>query len=436
MQNAFDIEIERLVGKDGLNQEILLGVSGGVDSMCMATLFLESPLGLKFSVAHVNFSLRENDCDRDEAHVRKWCETHGIRIFTKKVDTHSYAEEHNLSTQMAAREIRYDWFQELMNEHGIRHLAIAHNLNDSVETFFLNLLRGTGLNGLSGIKKKNGAVIRPLMGFTRAQISAFAEEHNVEFCEDMTNHESHYSRNRIRNEVFPEFAVINPSFLMTVNREMERFAEIGEIMDEFYDLRKFRILHEEDGVTHVDIKALKKEGHIEYWLFRILDPFGFNDSQLAQIADALDSQSGKTFYSSTHKVVRDREVLKIYPLSDSDALAEVRFATFKKGTDFDPMRNHPDVLYVDARKAGYPLNCRRWQVADRFRPFGMRGFKKLSDFFTDLKLDIEEKRREVVVYNVDKHGNEQIVCIAGRRIDDRFKVTSKTKKVLAIRKLK
>ncbi|MDD2595338.1 MAG: tRNA lysidine(34) synthetase TilS [Bacteroidales bacterium] len=434
MQEAFDKELNRLIPASDVPARVLLAVSGGIDSMCMANLFLNSCFNLKFAVAHVNFSLRGTESDGDEALVKEWCEQHEVEFFSNKFDTHKFAEDNSISTQMAARDLRYAWFYMLMDKYAIEYLAIAHNLNDSVETLFLNLLRGTGLNGMSGIKDVNGKIIRPLLQFTRAQITQFVEEHDIKYREDATNRESHYMRNRIRNDVFPHFAKINPSFLATIQTEMNRFAEVGEIMEEQYKLREGVLYKVENEILYISIDSLKKEKFRGYWLYRILNSYGFNDTQIAQIDLSLDGQSGKSFTSSTHILIRDREYLKVYSNKQEIKSIKVIFKKFPKPDGFDPASAPAGTLHIDAKGIRLPLNYRGWQSADRFRPFGMKGYKKLSDFFIDLKLDLEEKKQQIVVTTVDRNGKEQIVCVVGKRIDDRYKITAATKYVISISK--
>lgn len=431
IQSRFDAELDRLTARGGAKMRVLLAVSGGIDSMCMAHLYLHSSLPVEVAVAHVNFSLRGEESDGDQVLVERWCRENGVQFFTKRFDTHAYADEQSISTQMAARDLRYGWFYELMDEHSFEFLSIAHNLNDSVETLFLNMLRGTGLAGISGIRSTNGRIIRPLLGFTRAQIAAFVEENHILYREDSTNRESHYVRNRIRNEVFPHFAQINPSFLNTISTSMKRFSELEDMMAEQLKARNGDLYAIEDGVLYISIDHLKADKYCGYWLFKILSGYGFNDTQIAQIETSLDAQSGKTFISPTHILVRDREFLKVYA-SDENYQPNVKFKVVAKPADFDPKSAPQGTLYVDASKVRMPLKYRGWLAADRFKPLGMKGFKKLSDFFIDLKLDVEEKKREMVVTTLDKRGEEQIVCVVGRRIDDRYKVTQRTRKIVII----
>jgi tRNA(Ile)-lysidine synthase len=434
VQEHFDIELRSLVA--GVEHpSILVGVSGGMDSMCMANLFLNTTVPCTYSIAHVNFSLRGSESDQDEAMVREWCRKHGIPFYTTKVNALEFAQEQSISTQMAARDLRYGWFFSLMEEHSMDFLAISHNLNDSVETLMINLLRGTGLRGLAGIRRSNGPIIRPLLSVTRNDISKYVASHNVPFREDHTNRESHYHRNRIRNDVFPHFEIINPSFLQTISTSMARFSEISDLLEELYNSRKGTLYRMADGVLHIDIKALKAEKSLNWWLFKILDGYGFNDAQIVQIAEALKGQSGKTFFSPSHILIRDRQYLKVYPGNQNYDDFKVSIKVFTKPVGFNPKKAPEGTLYVDGRRLKFPLKCRRWKPADRFRPFGMKGFKKLSDFFIDLKLDVEEKKRQIVVTTLDKKGEEQIVCIVGKRIDDRWKVTAATKQIVSITKV-
>lgn len=430
MQKEFDANLQRLTTCGMESCRFLVAVSGGIDSMCMADLFLKSPLKPSFSIAHVNFSLRGECSDGDQSHVRSWCEKNGVGFYTIKCDTSSYAAQNSISIQMAARELRYRWFRSLMDENGFTHLAIAHNLNDSVETFFLNLLRGTGLRGLSGIREVNGDIIRPMMGFTRRQIEEYMEDAGLSHREDATNKESHYSRNRIRNEVFPHFGMINSSYLATISNEMRRFSQVNDIMEDLYHRKEGTLYFEKEGVLHIDISQLKAEKHRSYWLFRILDGAGFNEAQLVQIEYSLDSQSGKRFSSQTHTLVRDRDYLKLYLKSEEAPLPKLKVSKFRKPEDFDPRLLPEGALCIDASRICSPLYVRFPKAGDKFRPFGMKGFKLLSDYFTDLKIDLRQKKREVVVATLDKKGAEQIVAIAGRRIDDRYKITESTKTVI------
>ena len=451
MQDRFDRTLARLT--DGRpDSRVLLAVSGGIDSMTMADLFLHSALRLPLAVAHFNFHLRGADSDGDEALVADWCRRNGIPFFRQEDDTKAFAAAHGLSVEMAARRLRYDWFSTLCREQGFTHLAVAHNLDDNAETLLLHLLRGTGLRGLTGIRETmplpgaddaSGSagvqLIRPLLDFSRREIEAYVVRAGVEFRVDATNADVTIARNRLRHEVFPQLAQINPSFLRTFQTEMRYFGEAEQLLDEVFAAGRTDICVERDGVLCIDIQSLRRKGQCGWWLYRLLEGYGFNADQLASIEHSLDALSGKTFLSATHRLVKDRRELRVYPLSlpgSADLTDRLDVRTFAVMPGFDPKQKPDDVLFVDADKVRLPLAARPPKEGDRFRPFGMhRGTKLLSDFFTDLKLDIEQKRHEVVVTMQNENGDEVIVAILGRRIDDRFKITAATRTVAAISRI-
>ena len=442
MQDRFDSILARLLaGRTG--ERVLLAVSGGIDSMTMADLFLHSALQPSLAVAHFNFHLRGADSDGDEELVRDWCAQHGVPFFRQEADTKEYAASRGLSMEMAARELRYDWFAALCREQGFSFLAVAHNLDDNAETLLLHLLRGTGLRGLCGIRETgplSGAegvqVIRPLLGFSRREIEAYAVRSGVSFRVDATNADTAIARNRIRHKVFPELAAINPSFLQTFRREMRHFAQAERLLDSVFEAGRAALCREQDGVLCIDIPALQAQSEPGWWLWRLLEGCNFNTDQLEQIETSLNAQSGKEFLSPTHRLVKDRRELRVYPLPEpgaDDLTARLDVRTFAVMPGFDPRQKPEAVLFVDADKVRLPLSARAPREGDRFRPFGMHsGSRLLSDFFTDLKLDVEQKRREVVVTMQKENGDEVIVAILGRRIDDRFKVTASTRTVAAI----
>ena len=447
MQDRFDKVLGRLTsGRPDCR--ILLAVSGGIDSMTMAGLFLNSALRLSFAVAHFNFRLRGADSDGDEALVRDWCRQQGVAFFRQEADARAFAAAQGLSVEMAARRLRYDWFAQLCRDEGFTHLAVAHNLDDRAETLLLHLLRGTGERGLAGIRADvplpgsgdgpgRVRLIRPLLDFSRREIEAYALRAGVPFRIDATNADTAIPRNRIRHEVFPQLAQINPAFLRTFGAEMKRFGQMEALLDEVFETGRGDLcVQEADGTCRIFIDRLLRRGNVSWWLYRLLDGCGFNAGQLEQIKASLEGQSGKTFLSPTHRLVKDRRELRVYPLSlpgSADLTDRLDVRTFAVFAGFDPQQKPDDVLFVDADLVRMPLSARPPRAGDRFRPFGMlRGSKLLSDFFTDLKLDVAQKQREVVVTMQNENGDEVIVAILGRRIDDRFKITAATRTVAAI----
>lgn len=426
MQRAFDNALERLLASGDC--PLLLAVSGGVDSMTMLYLALHSTPVRKLGVAHVNFGLRPGDCDADEALVRDTCAAAGIPFYVKRFDTRSYAAEHGISIEMAARELRYGWFTELMAEHGYGRLLVAHNQNDTAETMMLNMLRGTGLRGMGGIREANGAVLRPMLGFSRRAIEEFAAEHHIAFREDVTNADNAIARNRLRHNVFPEFEKINPSFLNTFALEAKRFGQAEEILDGLFAAKRAELCSSDGDTECISIEKLTAEPHRDYWMFRFLEPYGFTASQ---VSDALEATgSGKEFLSPTHRLIRDREYFKIYPRTDTDYRLEV--SVFDMPAGFDPKGAPAGTLYADADTLPEGLKSRPWRQGDRFTPLGMMGSRLVSDFFTDLKLDLEQKSRARIVFWEDAAG-EHIAAVAPHRIADCHRITTSTRRVAAIR---
>lgn len=458
MLNEFKKNLLSLIKKGcsfatGDNPKILAAVSGGIDSMTMASLLYSSGY-TNFAVATVNFKLRGEESDADEALVKKWATDRGIRFYSKSFDTESYARSEKISIEMAARDLRYSWFYDVMDKEGYDYLAIAHNLNDSVETLFLNLSRGTGIDGLSGIRVKNGRIIRPLLKFTRQEITDYATKEEIPYRIDRSNLDSYYSRNRIRNRIFPEFEAINPSFLRTVERSIEYFNTVGEIIKAQYARKREMIIEYGKGTSDIkiNISVLMAEEHSKYWLYMLLTEYGFNSSQADQIYDSLEGQPGKEFHSLTHLLIRDRDYLLIYSkgdkhkpsteshsecivLKEPDSFGymvvfrgkELQFRSYPKDPGFKPIPSK-SVFYMDSDKIKFPLVCRIWKDGDKFIPLGMTGYKKLSNFFIDEKVDIKSKEKKIVIIS-----GEDIVCVPGHRIDDRCKITESTSNIFEVR---
>lgn len=445
MQERFDRILKGLL-PDG--EAVLLAVSGGVDSMCMAELFLNSTAKVRIALAHCNFHLRGEESDSDEALVREWAESHGVIFIKKDFDTKEYAASNGVSIEMAARELRYTWFAEVCRERGFAALAVAHNANDNAETMILNMLRGTGVKGMTGMRGSSllpgsdARLIRPLLGFTRKDIHEYAVSHGLQWHEDSTNADSAYKRNCIRNEVFPLFERLNPSFLTTLNEDMERFAQVQSVADEYVRSVSAEIARLEDnGLPVIERQKLTSKKDWEYVLFRLLEPFGFTSSVVADLVSVLKSDgtvSGRTFVAHEYLAVTSAREIVISPVAE---LAEATDLTINgpgtyslNGIKFsvslsDDVKDVKTSVGETKLDLPFPFTIRHWQPGDWIRPLGMRGRKKLSDMFVDLKLDILEKKKALVIADEGSH----VLALVGHRIDDSVKVTKDTSSVTVIR---
>ena len=450
-------------------KKILLAVSGGIDSMCMAEIYVRRYPCESLAVAHCNFNLRGEESDGDESLVREWAESHGIRVYVKSFDTKRFAQEHGVSIEMAARELRYRWFAELCVSEGYDEVAVAHNANDNAETLILNLLRGSGMKGLSGMSPVSGLpyydgsdvkLVRPLLEMTRKQIEGFVLANRVRYRNDSTNFSSEYKRNMLRNEVFPVFEKINPSVVRTINREMGYFAEAGDIVSDWADDAVSGLCHPDGrGGLKIFYDDLLSRSHWRYLLYHILEPYGFNSSTLASIEDLLESDrtiSGKRFEAKEYEALTERDALCVRPVTllrpatpvlNGDMIMPVRGAgryNFN-GRSFSvevlawssemPLKQPEGVLVLDADKLKFPFVLRRWNDGDWFIPLGMRGKKKVSDLFADLKYDSFMKASAVIIADVQGDGMadcSHIAGVAGVRIDDFYKITPSTKTAVRI----
>ena len=478
-------------------ETVLLAVSGGIDSMCMAELAYRC--GLSFAVAHCNFHLRDEESDGDEALVREWAESHGVRYHKADFDTESYARKHSLSIEMAARELRYDWFIEVCGEYGYPVLAVAHNANDNAETLMLNLLRGTGLKGLTGMRAdgfvpapggENVRMIRPLLGFSRKEIEDFAASAGVKYREDHTNRETVYKRNKLRHKVFPVFEEINPAFLRTFAREMEVFAVENEIAEEYFLLADVIEPATEGERLRINVDRLLSVRHWEYVLYRLVEKYGFRDRLLDPVVRLLKSGatlSGKVFEAPGFRLITEPGMLIIKGfrqdensgspkacrrglpsspfsagLSENESCSVVRtqgkyefdgmsFSVNVEEAGETPVSKIRDlaargVLALDAGALKMPFIVRTWREGDWMRPMGMKGKRKLSDIFTDLKLGREAKSRALVVVSPmidadpacgNEKAGEHVAAVCGYssgsffcRIDEAVRVTDSSSSVI------
>lgn len=435
-------EFEAFVNEQRLfskKDRILLALSGGVDSVVLAELLLE--LGYTFSVAHCNFHLRAEESNRDADFVIKWAERNGVELFVQDFDTYGYMQEKGISLEMAARELRYSWFENIMQENQFDYLLTAHHADDSAETFFINLLRGTGIAGLHGILPKNGNIIRPLLFATRKSILDYAESKNIQFVEDSTNSETKFLRNKIRHRVIPMLKEISPDFDSIIRKNIERLRDTETIFRSAIEKVKDEIIIREKENIKISIAELQSLHPIGIYLYEILSDYGFNESVVNNVSMVLDAESGKRFYSKTHCLLKDREYLLIYPIEkdekETNYSIDVEITSiiepFKakievlKELNFISVPKKANVAMLDMDLLNFPLELRHWKQGDSFVPFGMKKKKKLSDFFTANKYSLLDKERQWLLCS----GNE-IVWVVGKRIDDRFKISNSTKSVLKI----
>ncbi len=448
MQERFDRILKGLL-PDG--ETVLLAVSGGIDSMCMADLFLNSAAGVRFTLAHCNFHLRGDESDSDEVLVREWAESHGIIFIKKDFDTRGYAASKEISIEMAARELRYGWFAEVCCEQGFAALAVAHNANDNAETMILNMLRGTGVKGMTGMRRSSplpdsdALLIRPLLDFPRKDIYEYALSHGLRWHEDSTNADSAYKRNCIRNEIFPLFERLNPSFLTILNEDMERFAQVQSIADEYARSVSGEVVRlGSDGLPVIDHQKLTSKKNWEYVLFRLLEPFGFTSSVVADLAALLHRDgtvSGKTFITGEYSAVTTAKEIVISPVAELVEATEITIEepgiyslngvkfSVSLSDDVKNVRTGKDETKFDTTKIPFPFTIRHWRNGDWMRPLGMKGRKKLSDIFVDLKFSLPEKEKALVIADEGYH----IQALIGHRIDDSVKVTKDSTSVTIIR---
>jgi len=409
--------------------KLILGISGGADSVCLMHILLA--LGYSFELAHCNFNLRGEESDADEDFVKELAKEHQLKIHVKQFDTLAYTAENKISTQMAARDLRYAWFDELLIKSSAKYLAIAHHANDDVETFFINLVRGSGLKGFLGIKEKNNAIVRPLLSVSRLEVEQYLKERNLVFREDSSNASVKYLRNKIRHELMPLLAEINPSIQQTVKDEMRILEGVSKIYASKVEEVRKDLTQEKNGIVQFEISSLLALDPLHNYLYELLVPYGFYTVEA--ISKTLHGQSGKQFFSATHQLVVDRENIFISLLNKENEAFEVTEKTtslvhpleikFKVTSDKTIIYDN-DIAQLDVEKLKFPLTLRKWKEGDRFMPLGMRKYKKLSDFFIDNKFSIIDKQEQwLLCSDVD------IVWLVGCRIDERYKLETNTKKV-------
>ncbi|MFA5444045.1 MAG: tRNA lysidine(34) synthetase TilS [Bacteroidales bacterium] len=425
VERAFYAAVKRLL-TDPVGG-VLLAVSGGVDSMVMAHLFIrwiKTPEGSRIcprlAIAHMNFLLRGEESDRDCDFVENWAKENHIPFYRKTVLTQDYAAKKGISLEMAARELRYEWFEAISQKERFSYTAIAHNANDKAETLLLNLVRGTGVRGLCSMREKTGNIIRPLLDLPRSLIEGYARVHDVPFRTDSTNLETDFARNKIRHLVMPVLEEISPNVAVRFAKNSGLFLQAQQVLDS-YVKEKYKDCSSERGFS---IPALMNQEHGSFLLHEFLAPYGFNPSQTEAISAAMEGQSGKRFFSGSHTLWIDRGELVLRDLVDPGMSVGVTVQQTDRTPGF-VIPEDPKTAALDGDTLGYPLKIRKWKPGDKFMPLGMNGFKKVCDFLTDLKIPLYQKKDVHLLCSGD-----DVVWVIGYRIDNRYRITTGTTTIM------
>ncbi len=414
------------------NKKLLLAVSGGIDSMVLLDLFYK--LRFDICVAHCNFQLRGKESDADEMLVREICQEGYIPYFINSFDTHEFAKENKLSIQLAARKLRYDWFQELLLL-GFDYVLTAHHLDDSLETVLINFSRGTGLEGLTGIPAQNGYVVRPLLPFSRLEIEHFAAENQIQWREDSSNASDKYLRNKIRHSIVPLLKEMNAGFLDSFQNTVQHLQQAESLVDDATRLVYEKVVNEKENQLEINLTQLLKFQNYQAYLYQWLNKYGF--SAWNDIYDLVEAQSGKQVFSETHVLLKDREKLilserkynnkeEVYTIDSITSKVNIPLnLTFCKEVNL--LETDSNCIFVNEEALKFPLTIRKWQEGDYFYPAGMNGKKKLSKYFKDEKYSLLDKENQWLLCAED-----QIIWIIGKRADNRFIANETTKNLIKI----
>lgn len=407
---------------------LLVAVSGGIDSMVLLDLCrqLYNPV----AVAHCNFCLRGKAADADEDLVRKVCAAHNLVLHSNRFDTTTYAKAQGISIEMAARSLRYEYFHELCQKYGYTKILTAHHANDNAETLLLNLVKGTGIRGLTGIPQERGNIVRPLLTFTRHDLQQYAHANQLEYREDATNKETVFQRNKIRHEVLPLLEKINPIVVQTLNADSRRLQEVRAIYEDYIGTRLEHLVNKKS----IFIKELLQEKYSQSLLYEWLNPLGFSATVVSDILATLADTEEKIFLAQNYRLIKSRGKLQITQHRKTN---EQTFEVTEKGCTIPikltiehfsgKMQKAANIAYFDTENLKFPLQLRRWKEGDRLFPFGMKGSKKVSELFKDNKLTTLEKENMWLLCSANN-----IVWVVGVRTDDRYKITTKTKDAIQI----
>ena len=432
--------------------KLLLAVSGGVDSVVLCELCKQA--GYNFTIAHCNFQLRGEESERDEVFVKELGKKYDVEVLIKKFDTEKYAAENKLSIQVAARELRYTWFKEILSKEKSKsnseipnsqsltpnYLITAHHANDNIETLLMNFFKGTGINGLHGILSKQGNIIRPLLFAKKEELVEFATENNLSFIEDSSNASDKYTRNYFRNRLIPDLQKVFPQVADNLLNNIDRFREIEMLYQQSIDQAKKKLTEQKRNEIHIPILKLLKTAPLHSIVYEIIKEYGFTAHQTDEVVALLKSETGKYIQSESHRIIKNRNWLIIAPNENTEAetifiekkdkqveYSEGKLSFELQSTQNSKLKTQNDIAQLNASEIKFPLLLRKWKPGDYFYPLGMQKKKKLSRFFTDQKLSLTQKEKTWVI-----EMNKKIIWVVGLRIDDRFKITDSTKNILQI----
>jgi len=421
-----------------IEQRVLLAVSGGIDSMVMAELFLRSKI--QFGIAHCNFQLRGNDSELDEKLVIDWAITREIPIYNVRFDTKPKCEEWKKGVQETARILRYEWLDKVRTENDYRYIATAHHANDNVETLMMNLFKGTGMSGLHGIPERNEHIIRPILFAKKEDVIAFSEAHKVLYRDDVSNATDAYLRNAVRHHIIPKVKEWFPNVVEHVNSSISRFAQAEILYRKAVEEEKKKLTEQRGQDIYIPVLKLRKRVPLETICYELFYPYGFTSAQIPHILELLDSESGKMVLSTTHRIIRNRDFLIITSIPEiSTDIVVIEYTPCKIDTgkykfsfSVEPKPSHiptdNNTACVDMKQVRFPLILRKWKTGDYFYPLGMgMKKKKISRYLVDSKIALHDKEN-VWVLESDK----RIVWLTGMRLDDRFKVKDSTEEVLLV----
>lgn len=411
-------------------EEVLLAVSGGIDSVTLCDLMFRS--GFRFAIAHCNFNLRVGDCDRDERFVKELAKSYGVPFHVSAFDTRNVAKSNKESIEEAARRLRYDFFKHLIAQHGYSCVATAHHRDDAIETFFINLLRGTGISGLHGIlPKTNDAVVRPLLRFSRAEIEGYVRSRNLRWVEDSSNATLQFARNRIRHQLMPLLRELSPSIDSIMESNINNLAEAGEIYNKYVSFERSRMLHPlDDGGFYMDISDIDSLSPKRTLLYEFIcrPPFSFPKSCVESLLSSLSSEPGRQFYSANYRMLKDRTKVFVYPLKKCNESEPIlKYDYISRCPDTNLQCSKTQALF-DADAIAFPLSLRKWRAGDRFVPYGMKGSRLVSDYLKDVHLSLFEKENVWVLIDACN----RVLWIVGMRADGRFSVSDATTSILSV----